>query len=134
MLYGHVQPTTEAPCDPLARSSVQEALCGLLYRKAGMQDGKMRKEILYADYVLRESARQVRLLVELGDTVGTVPKMLHASAGAFSGLHSPNRAVFPLTILGQLLFISCYQTLKQSLPGTRIRCHCLFTLSLARIT
>lgn len=31
---------------------------GLLYRKAGMHDGKMRKDILYADFVLRESARQ----------------------------------------------------------------------------
>ncbi len=36
----------------------QEALRGLLYRKAGMHDGKMRKDILYADFVLRESARQ----------------------------------------------------------------------------
>ena len=34
---------------------------GLLYRKAGMHDGKMRKDILYADFVLRESARQARL-------------------------------------------------------------------------
>lgn len=38
---------------------MQEALCGLLYRKAGMHEGKMRKDILYADFVLRESARQV---------------------------------------------------------------------------
>lgn len=37
---------------------LQEALRGLLYRKAGMHDGKMRKDILYADFVLRESARQ----------------------------------------------------------------------------
>lgn len=42
---------------------VQEALCGLLYRKAGIHDGKMRKEILYADFVLRESARQVSFVM-----------------------------------------------------------------------
>lgn len=39
----------------------QEALCCLLFRKAGMHDGKMRKDILYSDFVLRESARQARL-------------------------------------------------------------------------
>lgn len=43
------------------RSCPQEALRGLLYRKAGMHDGKMRKDILYADFVLRESARQASL-------------------------------------------------------------------------
>lgn len=49
------------PCTTLAvtpLSGFQEALRGLLYRKAGVHDGKMRKDILYADFVLRESARQ----------------------------------------------------------------------------
>lgn len=38
---------------------LQESLRGLLYRKAGVHGGKMRARILYADFVLRESARQV---------------------------------------------------------------------------
>lgn len=46
-----------------ARLEAKEALRGLLYRKAGMHDGKMRKDILYADFVLRESARQVMEIV-----------------------------------------------------------------------
>ncbi|CAM9628712.1 unnamed protein product, partial [Discosporangium mesarthrocarpum] len=46
-----------------ARLEAQEALSGLLYRKAGLYDGKQRKDILYADYVLRESARQVMEIV-----------------------------------------------------------------------
>ncbi|CAM9387937.1 unnamed protein product, partial [Ectocarpus sp. 13 AM-2016] len=45
-----------------ARLEAQEALRGLLYRKAGMHDGKMRKDILYADFVLRESARQASVM------------------------------------------------------------------------
>ncbi|CAM9159942.1 unnamed protein product [Pylaiella littoralis] len=45
-----------------ARLEAQEALRGLLYRRAGMHDGKMRKDILYADFVLRESARQASVM------------------------------------------------------------------------
>ncbi|CAM9110838.1 unnamed protein product [Choristocarpus tenellus] len=41
----------------------QEALSSLLYRKAGLYDGKQRKDVLYSDYVLRESARQVMDIV-----------------------------------------------------------------------
>lgn len=57
-----VQTSSAIPASTLRTSpplfGLQEALRGLLYRKAGMHDGKMRKDILYADFVLRESARQ----------------------------------------------------------------------------